>query len=44
MPDVLIVKALAELVLSIVPAKEMFPDELEVKVTSAPRVAFSPKV
>ena len=40
----LTVKALAEVVLSIVPAKEMFPDALEVKVRSAPRVAFSPKV
>jgi hypothetical protein len=29
-------------VLSIVPAKEIFPDELEVKVTPAPRVTFSP--
>jgi hypothetical protein len=41
---VLIVKALAEPELSIVPAKEISPDELEVKVRSDPRVAFSPKV
>jgi hypothetical protein len=28
-------------VLSIVPPKVMLPDEFEVKVTSAPKVAFS---
>ena len=44
MPEVLTVKALADVVLSTVPAKEIFPDELEVKVTSDPKVAFSPKV
>ena len=37
----LTVKALADVVLSIVPPKVIFPDELEVKVTSAPRVTFS---